>query len=1072
MRKTVGRRSSRTHTLLKPKQMNNYGSSNFSNDDETMVDKKFAQTSVAIGKVKSELYEVIVEFSDENALDILNLSKEKEDLKKEFENEKIEHQVYKSQTDLKISKMNNKISKLNNKIQIILDTLSKIVPDTGNAEFVALTERIDECATSIKQLNVPQKSFFKWLSSNPKVETMEEHLDDLDMTFEFVNGIDIIIKDYDLRNTLSTTYANYFADIIKEFPIAEELNEDLYVAKLEELEELDAYFIVFNNCIDIELNRIHNSITLLMDKNASLIKSSKHVVEISEQIFEFREALGKDEEPAPFDFDLLYSLRDQIERHRVDIVACETVHFERAKQDLLSTSENNLKLIDDLICEFSLAVDLTATLEELHLSSIRFPTLPKIISFNSYLNGDLEDFGLNNGIKRKNDRFIKCICVSKRLSEESLNFNLKALRRELRVLTKLHPFAVALKNVVFVPEVKRGSVKLKFVCIELEHAQYDLEQYLRSFPDLHLSIRNTLAHQLVMAVFMMHATGIILRDLKPQNVLVFCNEDGSNPKLKMCDFGVSISNNHTMGGTMVGTIGYMAREVTEGQPHTFLSDIFSLGKTVGYIFAKDRSDISNLILHNDCAHSEIIQRCQAHDARLRPSIYELSCHEWRTNTITHDRLSLINLQINQFVVAKHALLRDNERDGNIMKFVQTGVTFDDFFLRVFGDVDLFMNSAEYFGATIKLHGMEQLSLAHFVDHVFEYRSLPQIKISSSDDLIDAICGFLYCCFVFQIPVDDVQVGQFVLNAISGDFDKLSDATVFDRVFPTESAYILNMLKHDDLNFNCFGGEERPVTADNIEEFMQLARDMVSCPWVDLSNKINATFNSHELTSQLGVTLTFVEIKSIMCGPPRFTAEQVLSTLDYNDEVPNDIRDVISKLMQGFNSLDLLQFVYWLNSSSELNPFTVILQPADNMLPSVSLCDHTLRLPNSVMRVREGLPLAIRGILPNEFKLLITQSLSQWNKDDIDELNNRLQNAPLITIEFNQIENVPSVRICPNCLTPIEHGGACKSMKCSTCARDFCFACLSPACGHHGYCNVAQIQQVTLDQVQERMKQFQ
>ncbi|KAL0233685.1 hypothetical protein PCE1_002194 [Barthelona sp. PCE] len=762
-----------------------------------------------------------------------------------------------------------------------------------------------------------------------------------------------------------------------------------------------------------------------------------------------------------------------MERHASEISGAECVNFEKAKGCLTDLVTQNIKTLKNAICELALAVDLSKTLEELDLKDIRFPSIPKIIGYDSYFNGGLQDFGLGNGTFDTDDLFIKCICVSKRM-KRGLDDNIKAIRRELRVLTKLDPCTVTLKNVVFVPKILRETTTMMFVCIELERAPFDLEKYLEAFPDVNQETKNSIAHQLVMCIISIHAKGITLRDIKPQNILVYCNKDGTNPKLKLCDFGVSIDNSQTIGSkTMVGTVGYMAQEVSNGQPHTLLSDIFALGKTVAYIYAQDRTNIAQLVLPEDCMHSEIIQRCQAQDPQLRPSIYELNCHEWHTNVpAAQDRLTLIRRQINQFIVTKQALLRDNDREGSTMKFEQVDQTFDEFFVTVFSDINSFMSGTEYFDASITLYGMEQLSIPQFIDYIFEHHSLPQFNTETSDDVLIAMCGFLYCCFVFQSPIDDLQVGQFLINALSEDHDKLSDRKVFGKVFPTESAYILNMLNHEGLNFNFFGGEDKLVTAENIDEFLQLARVTVSEPWMELSKKVNAVFNAHELTAQLGVALTFSEVKSMMCGPPRFTTEQVLATFNYDDKVPNNVRDALAEVVQGFNSMDILQFVYWLNGSPELHSFTVILQPDDTMLPTVALCDHSLRLPNNILRIREGLPLAIRGILPKEFKLLITQRLSQWTQEDVDDLNNRLQNAPRKYIDFNQIDNVPSVRVCPNCMTPVEHRSGCKSMMCPTCSRSFCFVCLSPSCGHHGLCQVQDIQRVTLTQVKNRMKEFQ
>ncbi|KAL0232512.1 hypothetical protein PCE1_002853 [Barthelona sp. PCE] len=987
--------------------------------------------------------------------------------------QKLESKFERQKSEMEV-KLQKQKKDMDTKFQVTFDILSQLVPNSGNSEYSALTEHVNDCAAAVRQLEMPPNSFFDLLSSNPSVNTLEQHMNELEQAINFINSLKNIILDFELEDTLSITFSSKFSDLVAQFRIAKLLNEYSYAAKLTELQSLDVYFKVFDKYDKLHLAEVHSALIHFSDKSKALDDIVEQIKHITQRVKEFKEAQNaQDEVDVTIDFDQLYSLQDQLDRHHSDINGYTRAHFVDTKAHLLDVIESNAIQLKDTICEFSLAVNLNSTLVELQLSSIRFPSVPKIISYDNYLNGDLEEIGLHNDTLVRDDLFIKCICVSERFRGDR-DMNLKALRRELRVLTKLHPCVVSLKNVVLVPEMKRGSTTVKFVCLELERAPYDLEQFLSAFPDLDISTRNSLAHQLVMSVFMMHASGIILRDLKPQNVLVFCNEDGSNPKLKLCDFGVSVSINQTMGGqTMVGTFGYMAPEVFNGQPHTFLSEIFSLGKTVAFIFAQDRSNIANLGLPNNCTHSEIIQRCQAQDPQLRPSIYELSCYEWRANApVAQDRITLIRRQINQFIFAKQALLRDNGRDGCTMEFEQTTESFDELFVKVFTNTRTFMSGAEHFGASIKMHGMEQLSLVQFVDYIFEYRSFIHFDTTASEDLIEAVCGFLYCCFVFQTPVDDVQVGQFLLNALSEDYDKLSEAIVFDRVFQTESAYIINMLKHDGLNFNFLGGEDRLVTADNIDEFLQFARESASEPWVELSKKVNATFNSHELTAQLGVTLTFAEVKAMMCGPPRFSAEQVLSAFDYEQEVPSEVRNALSEVLHSFNSLDLLQFVYWLNGSPELNLFTVILQPVDTMLPSVALCDHTLRLPNSVLRVREGIPLAIRGILPNEFKLFITQRLSQWTQDDVDKLNNRLHNATLITIEFNNIPGVPSVRVCPNCLTPIEHGGACKNMKCFTCARDFCFSCLSSNCGHYGQCNVAPVQNVTLEQVKERMQQFQ
>ena len=60
---------------------------------------------------------------------------------------------------------------------------------------------------------------------------------------------------------------------------------------------------------------------------------------------------------------------------------------------------------------------------------------------------------------------------------------------------------------------------------------------------------------------------------------------------------------------------------------------------------------------------------------------------------------------------------------------------------------------------------------------------------------------------------------------------------------------------------------------------------------------------------------------------------------------------------------------------------------------------------------------------------------------------------------------PSIRLCPNCGTPIEHKEACKQMTCRNCQTNFCFICLrkqmngSWACGSYNTkCTPAPIQE--------------
>ncbi|XP_062595636.1 ankyrin repeat and IBR domain-containing protein 1-like [Saccostrea cucullata] len=81
-----------------------------------------------------------------------------------------------------------------------------------------------------------------------------------------------------------------------------------------------------------------------------------------------------------------------------------------------------------------------------------------------------------------------------------------------------------------------------------------------------------------------------------------------------------------------------------------------------------------------------------------------------------------------------------------------------------------------------------------------------------------------------------------------------------------------------------------------------------------------------------------------------------------------------------------------------------------------------------------------------------------------EILSQLLHCPRITLDYSNMGDVPSKRLCPNCKTLLQHDQACKSMLCTFCKTEFCFACLKVArdgklpCGEFdGRCVVAPIQ---------------
>ncbi len=148
--------------------------------------------------------------------------------------------------------------------------------------------------------------------------------------------------------------------------------------------------------------------------------------------------------------------------------------------------------------------------------------------------------------------------------------NLSRFEREARAAASLnHPNIVKVVNV--------GSYQgIPYMVNEFVDGQ-NLRQVLDVRGKFSFLEACDIMYQLCQAVMYAHAHGVIHRDIKPANI--FLTQDGS---IKLGDFGIATFRNSahvTRSEIVVGSVHYIAPEISKGNPATPKSDIYSMGVT-------------------------------------------------------------------------------------------------------------------------------------------------------------------------------------------------------------------------------------------------------------------------------------------------------------------------------------------------------------------------------------------------------------------------------------------------------------------------------------------------------------
>ena len=137
----------------------------------------------------------------------------------------------------------------------------------------------------------------------------------------------------------------------------------------------------------------------------------------------------------------------------------------------------------------------------------------------------------------------------------------------------------------------------KFLFIQMELCKCNLREYL-SENEISMKEKVDICKQILDGVKYIHSKNYIHRDLKPSNI--FLGLDGN---IKIGDFGLVTDINDA--DEDVGTIGYTAPEVFNGENYDHTADLYSLGVVFLEIFFEIKTDMGKIHLVNDARQNNL-----------------------------------------------------------------------------------------------------------------------------------------------------------------------------------------------------------------------------------------------------------------------------------------------------------------------------------------------------------------------------------------------------------------------------------------------------------------------------------